>query len=1013
MRIRHVLAGLLVIAGVAAVSADELPDAAPLEEPRFVSVGVGAIPRAVVASLAQDRAGFMWLATGDGVVRFDGYQFRPVERESTNPLARNLGWVRAMLAARDGRVWLGTESQGLLVYDPQSDRVHPPHANGDDDESELAADVQPVVRALAEDLDGAIWSGSTGGGVQRIDPRTGAVASWRHEPAPGSLPDDRVESLLVDRDGTLWVGTWRGLARRTRDSDHFEPVFSTPSGNANLEGATVQALFQTSDGRIWVGTKQGDLAIVDPTDGSGVLLPRVSDPDVGGVGAVTGFAQVPRDRVWVARSSGIDILALHDGRRLQTVRRDPRQAGGLAGNEVTALLRDQAGRIWVAGLGLGLQRHDLDNRAIRVRRGDSQPGSVLQQLDARSITELDNGQIWIAARGVGVAVLDQSLRLQAVLPATSGKTQDSVAGRPLRGEALVQIADGSVWLAAENRLYQFSRERQLLRITQAPDQSLWVGTAQGLFRIAPGADAMDVVRAQAGSELGSQVVIGLLFDRNNALWIDTAVAGLHRLQQPLDTVARFERISERHGIVSRPFGVNLLQDAGGRIWTQLYVYDPATDEMHELTAADGVNIGTPWFQSYVRLRSGRFLFGGSNGLLAVDAEQFDASVYAPPLVVSELQVNGQVRRVGQLVQGLTLAPDDRSFSLEFAALDYSDPARLQYAYQLQGFDPDWLPTRADRRVSSYSNLGHGQYLLRVRATNSSGNWSPHELAIPVWVQPAWWQQWWFGLFVLAASAMLIFAIVQWRTRQLRLRQTDLQAKVRERTTELESLTELLRAESAALQEASLTDPLTGLRNRRFLMRHVDVDVAVSMRRHENQLHHGGVPGDDADLLFFMVDIDHFKEVNDRFGHAAGDAVLMQMRSRLEQVFRDADYMVRWGGEEFLLVARWISRDHATDLAERARRAVAEQPFTLNDGQLIDCTCSLGFACFPIAPRFPRMLDWSETVSLADAALLLAKTRGRNGWVGVRDAGALTEAQLRARPSPAPWIAQSAITVLVS
>jgi len=217
-------------------------------------------------------------------------------------------------------------------------------------------------------------------------------------------------------------------------------------------------------------------------------------------------------------------------------------------------------------------------------------------------------------------------------------------------------------------------------------------------------------------------------------------------------------------------------------------------------------------------------------------------------------------------------------------------------------------------------------------------------------------------------------------------------------------------ESAALQESSLTDPLTGMRNRRFLMRHVDADVAVSMRRHETLLRQGATAPDDADLLFFMVDIDHFKEVNDLHGHAAGDAVLTQMRSRLEQVFRDSDYMVRWGGEEFLLVARWIPRKHAIELAERARLAVADQPFVLGDGRELHCTCSIGFACFPIAPRFPGLMVWSETVNLADAALLLAKTRGRNAWVGVRDTGTLTEAQLRARPSPAAWIAEGAITV---
>jgi diguanylate cyclase (GGDEF)-like protein len=132
----------------------------------------------------------------------------------------------------------------------------------------------------------------------------------------------------------------------------------------------------------------------------------------------------------------------------------------------------------------------------------------------------------------------------------------------------------------------------------------------------------------------------------------------------------------------------------------------------------------------------------------------------------------------------------------------------------------------------------------------------------------------------------------------------------------------------------------------------------------------------------MVDLDHFKDVNDRHGHAAGDAVLVQMQERLREVFRESDYLVRWGGEEFLVLARATRRDEAKVVAERIRRAVADREFLLPDGERLHKTCSIGFACFPFLPAAPRLLSWSEVVELADQALYLAKHGGRNAWAAI-------------------------------
>jgi diguanylate cyclase (GGDEF)-like protein len=190
-----------------------------------------------------------------------------------------------------------------------------------------------------------------------------------------------------------------------------------------------------------------------------------------------------------------------------------------------------------------------------------------------------------------------------------------------------------------------------------------------------------------------------------------------------------------------------------------------------------------------------------------------------------------------------------------------------------------------------------------------------------------------------------------------------------------------------LQDLSVTDPLTGLRNRRFLLQHIESDIALCLRQHEerlNTLH--AAPPQDADICFFLIDLDHFKQVNDAHGHAAGDQVLMQMRERLQMVFRESDYLVRWGGEEFLVVARQTHRSRADAMAGRICAVVEGQPFDIGNGGRLPLTCSVGFASFPFDLENPRATSWPRVVDLADDALYMAKRGGRNGWVGMAEPG---------------------------
>jgi len=191
----------------------------------------------------------------------------------------------------------------------------------------------------------------------------------------------------------------------------------------------------------------------------------------------------------------------------------------------------------------------------------------------------------------------------------------------------------------------------------------------------------------------------------------------------------------------------------------------------------------------------------------------------------------------------------------------------------------------------------------------------------------------------------------------------------------------LRNTNLVLQEASLTDPLTGIRNRRYFSATIEADVGQALRSHTDK-HDPHT----RDLVFYLIDADNFKEVNDRFGHDVGDTVLVEMARRLSSSIRHSDILVRWGGEEFLIVSRYTDRHEAELLARRVLSAVADTPFRLGGSQkTIHRTCSLGWAAFPWFTDNPRAVTYEEVLTLADRGLNRAKRSGRNCAVGMMPA----------------------------
>ena len=967
------------------------------------------VPADLCTALVQDGEGFLWMGTQRGAVRYDGTSFRV-----------HLGglYVRTLLAARDGRVWAGTFGGGASVYDPQTEAfTHYRQKDG------LSHD---RVEGLAEDGDGRIWIG-TSEGLDRLDPKTRKIEHFRHDPRnANSLAHDRVRGLLVDRAGRLWVGTRDGLQRFLGDGRGFERIAP------ELAGQLVSKLYEDNRGRIWIGTAEHGAAVLDTRGGTLRWLEALShfwiygfeqagprelwiatfgggidvvDPEtlavverlkhdatlentIGGdrIGALL------RDRsgvMWVGTwGQGV---ARHDPatRAFRTVRHSPNRPEGLSHRAAVRAMEMDDGRIWVGTNGNGIDILDRD----------------LQRIGGYGVDALASGAVTCLAQGadgtIWVATLDGTLHRLPRGATTFERltTKDGLPGGPIR--ALTFGPGGELWAGASEGVaridweggssgssgssvprgsesavpdsrgtrgtprnprnsqavitaYRHNRNdpRSLSSnaaeaIAIGRDGTVWVGTDAGLNALDPARGTF--VRITEG--LPNPWVPDLMVARDGRLWVATN-GGAAILTSWDGKQARFEHVAPRIGRAAGPVEA-LIEDASGAVWLgpRLRV-DPRTWQSRELGPSDGADFRNFFIASRARTRSGALLFGAPEGLLVIQPERIAPWTYAPPVVASAVRVDGVARAGAPRKRTIVLSPHERGFTLDFAALDYTAPGRNLYRHRLEGFDERWIHATGAQPSLTYTNLSPGTYTLRVQATNRAGVWSPHELRMRVVVQPAFYETGWFRATMVLLALALAYGAYRLRLRRLHARERHLERLVATRTSELADA-------YARIELASLTDPLTKLHNRRYLEQSIDADVELARRGQ-------------GDLVFLLVDLDHFKSVNDTWGHAAGDAVLIQTAGVLRATFRASDHLVRWGGEEFLIVARFIDRRSGPELAEKLRAAIAAHEFTLPDGTTLRRTCSIGFAAFPFGEA-----SWEQVVDLADGALYKAKRGGRD------------------------------------
>jgi diguanylate cyclase (GGDEF)-like protein len=964
-----------------------------LADPVFIRVDTHQLPNPVVEAIAQDSTGLMWVGTAGGLAAFDGYQFRRFGGPN----------VVTMVSDPHGGLWLGTASSGLMHFDPATEQfaAWKPDARG------LRGPRSTSIWAFAQ-VDRELWIGGDSG-LDLFDLRAGTFA---HISVTQGVTQPEVRSLLVDRKHRLWIGTDRGL------------FYRAPNGTIApfaLAGAPIWSLYEDANGRLWAGSF--DSVFVFGRDRRLALTFRSTS---GGASIAPGLeraiTEAQRGIIWIGSSQGGVSVVDVGARSVQRVAGNQSGAGELGADVVWQWFRDRAGSIWVAGYNGGLFIHDPLARGVYTLPSDSLQ-SGLADTQARAVAAAPNDRLWVGGLDGSLIELDSRTGRIATLHVPKAST------------TLAPAVDGSLWIGMQHGLCRL-RGAQLLECPAGPSavgaswvmavldtsETLWVGTQTGL--IAQNKRSGSVVVYQHGAAangLANSFVTALLRDRDGRLWVGT-VNGLSQIDTRTGEVVPI-RLARGSSIASG-FIESIAQDQRGRIWVGAYgipsmvlenapagtftirrigiaeglpesvdalaidpsgrvwasmdnpgdgiaTIDPYSLGVRELSPSDGVSLEQYAVGAAARATNGTLFFGGLKGVTVIAPGAAPAPASVAPLIVTGLEIGRKpvpAWNVNRADAHVELPADARDISVEFAALDYTAAQSLRYAYRLEGFDRDWISADAAHRIATYTNLPPGNYTLQVRATNRFGAWSERMLRLNVRALPAWYEKSWFRILLGLLFIVFLLALHFGRTALLRRRQRELEDIVQDRTCKLQEA-------NVMLEEMTLTDPLTGLRNRRFVTQHLEADVAAILRQYEDA-------STDEALLFFLVDIDNFKAVNDKFGHRAGDLVLVQMRERLHEVFRESDIVARWGGEEFLAVARNSRRSDAPEIAERLRRAVSSRAFTLDGGETIVKTASVGVAAFPFVVSAPRAVSWPQVVELADQALYIAKNGGRDRWVGL-------------------------------
>lgn len=802
-----------------------------------------------LTSVARDSQGFVWVATYAGLFRYDGYRFKQFTHDPDNENSLSGNRLRSVVVDRHDRIWVGSESNGVTMYDPATHTFRRFGNDPDDPDSYFAGQTL----FIEEMRDGSMIFMVFGDGMVRLMPDLETMERYRNDPQnPNSLSSNLCLAADVDRQGDLWVGCLGGDLQRFETESRIFSAFEDIVGaetDAPLDHVTV--IMFARDGTMWIGTdgiglirkeiNSNNLQHITPEN-----LPFSLTPDF-----VTKLVEDEDGGIWIGyRDAGIDVLDWADqtSKRVEHV---PGRSSSLSSNNTFAVTQDAEGLVWVPTWGAGLNVANPRNVDVKVYESDpAAPGVFASNSTIRMLLQLADGRWLLSSRdkmpsiyhrdGVRL-VLDKSLQLIegddrpfwifSAMQDRSGRVWLPTVGRGLyiydletdqaglvpgtEGWNLVSIfedSSGTIWTSEFSRGI-FTIDEQTLELESlsgsisgvAPedlgpvldmlentDKTIWMGTRSGVFKLSPDRGELTRIRGitQDDGRGRMRSARAMTIDSSGRLWI--AGEQISFTSEPFASEPEF--IFPLDGTPYSSLSANtVLEDGSGRMWFTtpdgILGFDPKTAEASLFGDNMDAPVNGPDSGAWIT-NSDELVFAGLRRLTIVSPAIFDRSKPLKAPAVTRLVVGGReisgTNDFGQAdAPPIRITPEDRDFTIEYASLSPIDASSYTYAHRLEGFDRDWIYTDVTRRSATYTNLSPGDYTLYMNVFDRNGRSSPVPGQVGVVVLPALYQTVWFQAFAVAVGMLILFALYRARLAVLKASQRRLESQVVERTKKIE------------------------------------------------------------------------------------------------------------------------------------------------------------------------------------------------------------------------------------
>lgn len=737
----------------------------------------------------------LWIGYTNAVSLFDPStgQFRHFTTDSST--LPEVGIVFDFAQTADGKIWIATESAGLISTETESAnnktlRFEPPP-------SEISQDNQPITRVIATSND-SLWMAHQDRGISVYEPSTSSIKLFQHDGIDNtSLSSDKVFDIYEDSKERIWIATYEGLDLYSETTTSFVKYTSE---NSNLPTNIISSVFQSREGNFWVGTLYGlasgsEIQILKFDTMNGQLSSN----------GVNAFAETGDGSLWVGTDSGLNRL--RPGQT--TFEWTNEYSDPSISSSVIMSLLGAGNLLWIGTYDAGLNILNLETGDITVLRHSRFDPDSIGANGITSILKISSGRVLVGTYGGGLSVFSESGALLQTYR-HSPENQQSISSDMVI--ALYQDSAGSIWVGTEHGLNYLNLEAgEFQRFHSRPDSP---------------------------HSLKSDMIWSFHEDRHSTLWIGSSGGGLTSWSEEARSQLEHNFISHSSDLSIASSDIYGIQsDSEGNLWLShnrgITSIDPDRTSAVHFGIRDGLqsnefNMGAS-FQS----EDGAIYFGGPQGFNVIPRGFSKNESPAPLVTISSIKimnVPADLESAYYELDRLELTHEDRFLTVEAYASDYTNPDLVQYAYKLEGIHKDWIISE-DSHIASFTTLPSGEYVLKFAASTPSGVWNWDAVELPITVHPApWLSKPAFALY--AGTSILLILLVLKRHRYQReiseQRQRELEAKVQERTFDLQ---EARAAAEAATQAKSsflatmtheIRTPMHGMIGMTELLLHTDL-----------------------------------------------------------------------------------------------------------------------------------------------------------------------------------------------